>query len=209
MRRLAFWMMARGVYYAALLGRPDSGLVYAKKAAHLMEQERMNPDLRVVAMTDIADFYRQTGQLDLSAEGYMQALAVADSFQTTTGQLTPLLSHSIPRLKDSEHKYMGLATCPSLCSVALRYLVRWHGLSTDFSPCAFFTCRQYLLRRPKLRGSKVRASWGMAMLPKGHRNISYTPIGMPRVTHRRHRSTPIEGIGMSCPDNFCSRTCQV
>ncbi len=80
----AQWMMARGVYYAALLGRPDSGLVYAKKAAHLMEQERMNPDLRVVAMTDIADFYRQTGQLDLSAEGYMQALAVADSFQTTT-----------------------------------------------------------------------------------------------------------------------------
>ena len=79
----AQWMMARGVYYAALLGRPDSALVYAKKAAHLMEQERMNPDLRVVAMTDIADFYRQTGQLDLSAEGYMQALAVADSFQTT------------------------------------------------------------------------------------------------------------------------------
>ena len=32
---------------------------------------------------------------------------------------------------------MGSMTCPSSCSVALRYLIRWHGgLSTDFSPCA-------------------------------------------------------------------------
>lgn len=79
----AQWMMARGVYYGALLGRIDSALVYTEKAVQLMEQERMNPDLRVVGMTNKADFYRQMGKLDLSADGYMQALAVADSFQTT------------------------------------------------------------------------------------------------------------------------------
>ena len=66
----AQWMMARGVYYAALLGRPDSGLVYAKKAA------------------------------------------VADSFQTTTGQLTPLLSHSVPRLKGLRAQVHGVSDLP-------------------------------------------------------------------------------------------------
>lgn len=79
----AQWMMARGVYYGALLGRIDSALVYTEEAVKLMEKERMNPDLRVVGMTNKADFYRQMGKLDLSADGYMQALAVADSFQTT------------------------------------------------------------------------------------------------------------------------------
>lgn len=80
----AHWLKAEGVYYAALLGRPDSGIVYTDKAIQLMEQEQMSPELRVITMLNKADFYRQTGQLDLSAEGYMQALAVADSFQTTT-----------------------------------------------------------------------------------------------------------------------------
>ena len=79
----AQWMMARGVYWGALLGRPDSALIYTEKAVQLMEQERMNPDLRVVGMTNRADFYRQMGKLDLSADSYMQALAIVDSFQTT------------------------------------------------------------------------------------------------------------------------------
>ena len=79
----AQWMMARGVYWGALLGRPDSALIYTEKAVLLMEQERMNPDLRVVGMTNRADFYRQMGKLDLSADSYMQALAIVDSFQTT------------------------------------------------------------------------------------------------------------------------------
>ena len=79
----AHWLKAEGVYYAALLGRPDSGIVYTDKAIQLMEQERMSPELRVITMLNKAEFYRQTGQFDLSAEGYMQALAVADSFQTS------------------------------------------------------------------------------------------------------------------------------
>lgn len=79
----AEWLKARGVYFAALAGRPDSAIVYTDKAIRLMEQERMNPEVRVFTMLNKAEFYRQTGQFDLSAEGYMQALAVADSFQTS------------------------------------------------------------------------------------------------------------------------------
>lgn len=77
------WLMARSVYYAALLGRPDSGLVYTDQAIHLLEQEKMDPDWRVLALTNRGDFYRQTGELDRSAESYLRALAIADSFQTS------------------------------------------------------------------------------------------------------------------------------
>ena len=79
----AHWLKAEGVYYSALAGRPDSGIVYTDKAIRLMEQERMSPELRVITMLNKSDFYRQTGKLDLSTESYMQALAVADSFQTS------------------------------------------------------------------------------------------------------------------------------
>ena len=37
----------------------------------------------------------------------------------------------------------------------------------------------------------------LAMLPKGLGDSSFTPKGMPCVTHRRHRSTPITDIGTS------------
>ena len=80
------WLMARGVFHAALTGRPDSGIAYMDSAIRLLTYptagDRQEAELRVIAMTNKADFYRQTGQLDLSADGYLQALAVADSFHT-------------------------------------------------------------------------------------------------------------------------------
>lgn len=79
----AHWLKAQGVYFAALAGRPDSGIIYTEKAIQLMEQEKMSPELRVITMLNKADFYRQTGQLDLSADSYLQTIAVADSFQTS------------------------------------------------------------------------------------------------------------------------------
>ena len=79
----AHWLKARGVYFAALASRPDSGIIYTEKAIQLMEREGMDPELRVITMLNKADFYRQTGQLDLSADGYLSALAVADSFNTS------------------------------------------------------------------------------------------------------------------------------
>jgi len=79
----AAWLKAQGVYFAAIAGRPDSGIIYTEKAIQLMEQEKMDPELRVITMLNKADFYRQTGQLDLSADSYLKTLAVADSFQTS------------------------------------------------------------------------------------------------------------------------------
>lgn len=82
-RLRAHWLKAEGVYFSAILGRPDSGIVYTGKAIRLMEQLRMNPELRVITMLNMGNYYSQTGQFDLSADTYLQAMAVADSFQTS------------------------------------------------------------------------------------------------------------------------------
>ena len=79
----AHWLKAEGVYYTALLGRPDSGIVYTDSAIRLMERLRMDPELRVITMLNKGNFYSQTGQFDLSADAYLRAMAVADSFETS------------------------------------------------------------------------------------------------------------------------------
>ena len=79
-RRLwAEWLKARGVYFTAILGQPDSGLVYTERALQQMEGMSGVEELRVIAMANRADFYRQLGQLDRSADGYLQALEEADA----------------------------------------------------------------------------------------------------------------------------------
>ena len=45
-------------------------------------------------------------------------------------------------------------------------------------------------RRCRLRGAKVRASWGLGIISKGLGDNSFTPKGMSCVTHRRYRSAP-------------------
>lgn len=80
MRRLrAEWLKAQGVYYTALKGQPDSGLIYTELALEEMQDLEGVDELRVLAMANRADFYRQLGQLDRSADGYLQALQTADS----------------------------------------------------------------------------------------------------------------------------------
>jgi len=49
-------------------------------------------------------------------------------------------------------------------------------------------------RMCRLRGSKVRAPWGMTISPKPLGNISYTPMAISRMTYGRYRSTPIADI---------------
>ena len=80
MRRLrAEWLKAQGVYYTALKGQPDSGLIYTELALEEMQNLEGVDELRVLAMANKADFYRQLGKLDRSADGYLQALQAADS----------------------------------------------------------------------------------------------------------------------------------
>ena len=73
------WLVERGAFFAGMAGVPDSAIFYNKKALKRMDGLTNDTPYRIMALTNIADIYRQNGQLDLSADSYMQALAVADS----------------------------------------------------------------------------------------------------------------------------------
>ena len=80
MRRLrAEWLKAKGVWYGAIKGMPDSALVYTDRAIAKMNGLSGVDELRILAMANRADFYRQLGQLDYSVDGYLLALETADS----------------------------------------------------------------------------------------------------------------------------------
>lgn len=80
MRRLrAEWLKAKGVWHGAIKGMPDSALVYTDRAIAEMNGLSGVDELRILAMANRADFYRQLGQLDYSVDGYLLALETADS----------------------------------------------------------------------------------------------------------------------------------
>lgn len=75
----AEWLLAKGVWHTAIMGRPDSGLVYNNKAIEQLKRINARPQLMLSALTNQADYYRQLGKLDYSADAYMQALALSDT----------------------------------------------------------------------------------------------------------------------------------
>ena len=77
----AEWLMSQGVIETAFMGRPDLGLNYNKQATTLIRKYKGNNELLLSALTNTADYYRQMGKLDLSADAYIQALSLADSMQ--------------------------------------------------------------------------------------------------------------------------------
>lgn len=77
----ADFFMAEAIYQSAILCRPDSGLFYINQTIDLLRQRVKNQDQLLTALTNKADFYRQMGKMDLSADTYLQALALADSMQ--------------------------------------------------------------------------------------------------------------------------------
>lgn len=92
MRRLrAEWLKAKGVWYGAIKGMPDSALVYTDRAIAEMDGLSGVDELRILAMANRADFYRQLGQLDYSVDGYLQALETADSTGLGEEMKIPLL----------------------------------------------------------------------------------------------------------------------
>ena len=92
MRRLrAEWLKAKGVWYGAIKGMPDSALVYTDRAIAEMEGLSGVDELRILAMANRADFYRQLGQLDYSVDGYLLALETADSTGLGEEMKIPLL----------------------------------------------------------------------------------------------------------------------
>lgn len=92
MRRLrAEWLKAKGVWYGAIKGMPDSALVYTDRAIAEMDGLSGVDELRILAMANRADFYRQLGQLDYSVDGYLMALETADSTGLDEEMKIPLL----------------------------------------------------------------------------------------------------------------------
>ena len=92
MRRLrAEWLKAKGVWYGAIKGMPDSALVYTDRAIAEMNGLSGVDELRILAMANRADFYRQLGQLDYSVDGYLMALETADSTGLGEEMKIPLL----------------------------------------------------------------------------------------------------------------------
>ena len=92
MRRLrAEWLKAKGVWFSAIKGRPDSALVYTDSAITEMNGLSGVDQLRILAMANRADFYRQLGKLDHSVDGYMLALNTADSTGLAEEMKIPLL----------------------------------------------------------------------------------------------------------------------
>ena len=92
MRRLrAEWLKAKGVWYGAIKGMPDSALVYTDRAIAEMNGLSGVDELRILAMANRADFYRQLGQLDYSVDGYLLALETADSTGLDEEMKIPLL----------------------------------------------------------------------------------------------------------------------
>lgn len=79
-RLRADWMLAKGVWQTAICGRPDSGQVYNEQAIRLLRGEEQRPSEQLLtALCNRADYYRQMGKLDYSADAYVQAMALADS----------------------------------------------------------------------------------------------------------------------------------
>lgn len=75
----AGWLVERGVYHATMTGRLDSAITYNQQALQQLNGLQGETPYRIMALTNLADNYRQTGQLDLSTDHYMQALEIADS----------------------------------------------------------------------------------------------------------------------------------
>ena len=79
----AEWNKAQGVYFSAMLGKPDSAVAYTQKALQIADSINYSKDFRLIALTNLAFYYKQLGQYDKSVDGYMQAMELADSMDNS------------------------------------------------------------------------------------------------------------------------------
>lgn len=92
-RRLlwAEWYKSRGVYFSAILGMPDSAIIYTQKALSTLDSISGENDLKLVARTNLAFYYQLSGQYDKSIGSYMLGLELADSLGRTDDVKTALV----------------------------------------------------------------------------------------------------------------------
>ena len=79
----AEWNKAQGVYFSAIAGMPDSAITYTQKALEIAEGICYSKDFQLIALTNLAFYYKQVGQYDKSVDKYMQAMELADSMENT------------------------------------------------------------------------------------------------------------------------------
>ena len=87
----AEWLKARGVYFSAMRGMPDSAVAYTQKALKIADSIHYSKDFRLIALTNLAFYYKQLGQYDKSVDGYMRAMELADSMDRTDATKSILL----------------------------------------------------------------------------------------------------------------------
>ena len=87
----AEWYKTQAVFISAILGRPDSALIYNEKAITLLQTMKEQNEFRLTAMTNQAYFYWMWGKYDKSVEGYIKAMELADSIGKSEEEKIPLL----------------------------------------------------------------------------------------------------------------------
>lgn len=87
----AEWYKTQGVFYSAILGRPDSALIFNEKAISMLETLEDQNEFRLTAINNQAFFYQQTGRYDKSVEYYIEALELADTIGKSEADKSPLL----------------------------------------------------------------------------------------------------------------------
>lgn len=87
----AEWHKSRGAYFSAMLGRPDSAIVYTQKALSLLDNIEGEDNLKLVAITNQAFYYRLLGQYDKSIDNYIKGLELADSMRYSEEAIISLL----------------------------------------------------------------------------------------------------------------------
>ena len=88
---LAEWNKTKAVFMSAIMGRPDSAIIYNENAIKILETLKEEDEFRLTAMTNQAFFYRQVGRYDKSVEGYVHALELADSIGKSEEDKIPLI----------------------------------------------------------------------------------------------------------------------
>ncbi len=90
-RLRAQWLHTRGVQCMVIEGRPDSGLFFTQRSLVEMQGLEGIDKQRIFSKANEADCYRQLGQLDHSADCYLQALEMADATSLTDSTKIALL----------------------------------------------------------------------------------------------------------------------
>lgn len=155
-------LQTKAVYYSQYNLNPDSLIHYNTKACKVAEEE---PDIvqSILCYNNLADAYRQKGELAQSASFYQKAIFLADSIQTSKDDYVPLyggLAATYSALHDFEQSKIWLDKSQELWDLMMTY-EKFNYLNTrgndyyyqgDYDNClnTFLQMDTFLRARPEL-----------------------------------------------------------